>query len=117
MRQQTTITQEAAVKVGETFHSFYMLFIRMEAGGVGSLMAAGVDAIVRADRRRPVGSTERGPDILLDATGTRNMAKYLRAGWRSEEEIGGRRGCPISGQWDGKLKAREVIRDTGWTCV
>ncbi len=117
MRQQTTITQEAAVKVGETFHSFYMLFMRMEAGDVGSLVAAGADAIVRADRRRPVGPAERGPDILLDANGTRNMAMYLRAGWRSEEEIGGRSGYPISGQWDGKLKTREVIRDPGWTCV
>ncbi len=117
MRQRTTITHEAAVRVGETFHSFYMLFVRTEAGEVGSLVAAGANAIVRADRQRPTGPAERGPDILLDATGTRNMAKYLRAGWRSEEEIGGRSGCPISGQWHGKLKAREVIRDPGWTGV
>jgi hypothetical protein len=94
-----------------------MLFVRTEAGEVGSLVAAGADAIVRADRRRPAGPAERGPDILLDATGTRNMAKYLRAGWRSEEEIGGRSRCPISGQWHGKLKTREVVRDPGWTCV
>jgi hypothetical protein len=102
---------------GETLHSFYMLFVRTEAGKVGSLMAAGAAAIVRADRRRPADPTERGPDILLDAKDTRNMAKYLRIGWRNEEEIGGRDGCPISGQWHGKLKAREVIRDPGWTCV
>jgi hypothetical protein len=31
MRQRTTITHEAAVRVGETFHSFYMLFVRTEA--------------------------------------------------------------------------------------
>jgi hypothetical protein len=80
-------------------------------------MAAGAAAIVRADRRRPADPTERGPDILLDAKDTCNMAKYLRIGWRNEEEIGGRDGCPISGQWHGKLKAREVIRDPGWTCV
>ncbi len=113
MRKRTIITHEAAVRVGETFHSFYMLFVRTEAGEVGSLVAAGADAIVRADRRRPAGPTERGPDILLDATGTRNMVKYLRAGWKSEEEIGGRSGCPISGKWHGKLNAREVIRDQG----
>ncbi len=117
MRKRTTITHEAAVRAGETFHSFYMLFVRTEAGEVGSLVAAGADAVVWADRRRPAGPAERGPDILLDATGTRDMAKYLRAGWRSKEEIGGRSGCPISGQWHGKLKAREVIRDPGWTCV
>jgi hypothetical protein len=117
MRKRTTITHEAAVRVGETFHSFYMLFVRTEASEVGSLVAAGADAIVWADRRRPAGPAERGPDILLDATGTHNMAKYLRAGWRREEEIGGRSGCPISGQWHGRLKAREVIRDPGWTCV
>jgi hypothetical protein len=117
MRKRTTITHEAAVRVGETFHSFYLLFLRTEAGEVGSLVAAGADAVVRADNRRPSGPAERGPDILLDAIGTRNMTKYLRAGWRREEEIGGRSGCPISRQWHGKLNAREVIRDPGWTCV
>jgi hypothetical protein len=45
------------------------------------------------------------------------MAKYLRAGWKNEEEIGDRSGCPISGQWHGKWSAGEVIRDPGWTCV
>jgi hypothetical protein len=117
MRQRTTITHEAAVRVGETFHSFYMLFVRTEAGEVGSLVVARADAIVQADRRRLAGPSERGPDILLDATGTRNMAKYLRAGWRSEEGVGGRSRCPISVQWHGKLKTREVVRDPGWTCV
>jgi hypothetical protein len=96
MRKRTTITHEAAVRVGETFHSFYLLFVRTEAGEVGSLVAAGADAIVQADKRRPAGPAERGPDILLDAMGTRNMAKYLRAGWRSEEEIGQER---VPDQW------------------
>jgi hypothetical protein len=46
MRKQTTITHEAAVRAGETFHSFYLLFVRIEASEVGSLAAAGADAIV-----------------------------------------------------------------------
>jgi hypothetical protein len=117
MRKQTTITHEAAVRVGETFHSFYLLFVRTEAGEVGSLAAAGADAIVQADKRRPAGPGERGPDILLDAVGTRNMAKYLRAGWRSEEEINAKSKCPVSGQWHGKLSAVRTIRNPGWTCV
>jgi hypothetical protein len=54
---------------------------------------------------------------LLDAAGARNMAKYLRAGWRSEEEIDGRSGCPISGQWHGKLSGVNTIRSPGWMCV
>jgi hypothetical protein len=95
MRKRTTITHEAAVRIGETLDSFYMLFARTEAGEVGSLVVAGADAIVRADRRRPADLTERGPDILLDAKDTRNMAKYLRVGWKSEQEIGGRGGCPV----------------------
>jgi hypothetical protein len=114
MRKRTTITHEAEVRAGETFHSFYMLFERTEAGEVGSLVVARADAVVRADRRWPADPTERGPDILLDATDTRNMAKYLRVGWKSEEEIGGRSGCPINGQWHGRLKAREVVKDPGW---
>ncbi len=117
MRKRTTITHEAAVRAGETFHSFYMLFARTEAGGVGNLVVAGADAIVRADRRRPADPTERGPDILLDAKDARNMAKYLRVGWKSKQEIGGIGGCPVSGQWHGKLKDREIIRDRGWTSV
>jgi hypothetical protein len=79
-------------------------------------MVTGADAIVRADRRRPADPAERGPDIL-DAKDTRNMAKYLRAGWKSKQEIGGRGGCPVNGQWHGKLKDRQVIREPGWTCV
>ncbi len=105
------------MRAGETFHSFYMLFVRTEAGEVGSLVVAGADGVVRADRRRPADPIERGPDILLDAKDARNMAKYLRVGWKSEQEIGGRGGCPVNGQWHGKLKDREVIRDPGWTCV
>jgi hypothetical protein len=32
MRRQTTITHEAVVRVGQTFYSFYLLFMRTEAG-------------------------------------------------------------------------------------
>ncbi len=117
MRKRSTITQEVVVRTGEPFEPFYMLFARTEAGEVGSLVAVGAYAIVRADRRRPADPAERGPDILLDAKDTRNMAKYLRAGWKSEQEIGGRGGCPVSGQWHGKLKGRQVLRDPGWMCV
>jgi hypothetical protein len=85
MRKRSTITHEATVRIGESFDSFFMLFARMEAGEVGSLVVAEADAIVRADRRRPVDPTERGPDILLDAKDTRNMAKYLSVGWKSED--------------------------------
>jgi hypothetical protein len=63
MRKRTTVNHEAALRAGETLHSFYMLFVRTEAGEVGNLVAAGAAAIVRADRRRPADSTERGPDI------------------------------------------------------
>jgi hypothetical protein len=105
------------VRIGEPFEPFYMLFARTEAGEVGSLVVTGADAIVWADRRRPADPAEKGPDILLDAKDTRNMAKYLRAGWRSEQEIGGRGECSVNGQWHGKLKGRQVIRDPGWTCV
>ncbi len=45
------------------------------------------------------------------------MAKCLRPGWKSEQEIGGRGGCPVKGQWHGKLKGWQVLRDPGWTCV
>ncbi len=117
MRKRSTVTHEAAVRAGETFHSFYMLFVRTEAAEVGSLVVAGADAVVRANRRRPADPTERELDILLVAKDTRNMAKYLRVGWKSEQEIGGRSGCPISRQCHGKLKDREVIRNPGWTCV
>jgi hypothetical protein len=55
--------------------------------------------------------------MLLDAKDARNMAKYLRVGWKSEQEIGGIGGRPVSGQLHGKLKGREVIRNPGWTCV
>jgi hypothetical protein len=53
MRRRTTITHDAAVRVGQTFHSFYLLFVRREAGEVGSLAADGADAIVRADKQPP----------------------------------------------------------------
>jgi hypothetical protein len=117
MRKRSTITHEATVRIGEPYEPFYMLFARAEDGEVGSLVAVVADAIVRADRRRPADPAERGPDILLDAKDARSMAKYLRAGWKSKQEIGGRGGCPVKGQWHGKLKGRQVLRDPGWTCV
>jgi hypothetical protein len=55
-RRQTTIMHEAVVRVWQTFHSFYVIFVRAELGEVGSLVA---DAIVRADRRRPTNPAER----------------------------------------------------------
>ncbi len=93
-RWRTTITHEAAVRVGQTFHSFYLLFTRTESGEVGSLAADGADAIFRADKRRPANPAERGRDIFLEAAGARHMAKYLRAGWKSDEEIGAGNKCP-----------------------
>jgi hypothetical protein len=90
-RRRTTITHEAAVRVGQTFHSFYLLFVRMESGEIGSLAADGADAIVWADKRQT--QQRRGPDILLDAAGARHMAKYLRAGWKSEWENGAKGRC------------------------
>ncbi len=90
-----------------------MLFARAEDGEVGNLMAVGADAIVQADRRRPANPAERGPDILLDAKDARGMAKYLRAGWKREQEIGGRGDCSVKGQWHRKLKGRQVLRDPG----
>jgi hypothetical protein len=114
MRKRSTITNEAAVRTGESYEPFYMLFARAEDGEVRSLVAVGADAIVRADRRRPADPAEKGPDLLMDAG---DMAKCLRPGWKSEQEIGGQGGCPVKGQWHGKLKGRQVLRDPGWTCV
>jgi hypothetical protein len=73
--------------------------------------------MVRADRRRSADLTSKGPDLLMDARDASNMARCLRLGWKSEEEVGGQEGCPVEGQWHGKLKARQVLRDPGWTCV
>jgi hypothetical protein len=61
MRKRYTITHEAAVRTGESYEPFYMLFARAEDGEVGNLVAVGADAIVRADRRRPADPAERGP--------------------------------------------------------
>jgi hypothetical protein len=66
-RRRTTITHEAAVRVGQTFNSFYLIFVRAELGEVGSLAAGGADAIVGEDKRRPADPAERGPYILLNA--------------------------------------------------
>jgi hypothetical protein len=44
-------------------------------------------------------------------------AKYLRARWKSEEEINAKNKCPGSDHWHGRLSALNPIRDPGWTCV
>jgi hypothetical protein len=117
MRQRSTITHEAAVRMGMRYEPFYMIFARAEDGEVRNLVAVGADAMVRADRRRPADLASKGPDLLMDAEDAGGMAKCLRPGWKSEEEIGGQGGCPVEGQWHGKLRGRQVLRDPGWTCV
>jgi hypothetical protein len=117
MRKRSAITHEGAVRTGAAYEPFYMLFARAEDGEVRSLTAVGADAIVWADRRRPANPAEKGPDLLLDAKDAGYMAKCLRPEWKSEQEIGGRGGCPVERQWHGKLKGRQVLRDPGWTCV
>ncbi len=109
MRKRSTITHEAAVRIGMPYEPFYMLFARAEDGEVRNLVAVGADAIVRADRRRPADPKERGPDLLMDAKDAGGMAKCLRPGWKSEQEIGGQGGCPVEGQWHGKLKGWQVL--------
>jgi hypothetical protein len=101
--------------VGQTFHSFYMIFARAESGKVGSLVVDRANAIVRADWWRPANPAERGTDMLLDVVGARHMAKYLRAGWKVEEEFGARDKCLGSGHWPGRLCAVNPIREPGWT--
>ncbi len=117
MRMRSAITHEAAVRTGELYEPFYMLSARAEDGEVRSLVAVGADAIVRADRRRPADPAERGPDLLMGAIDTSDMAKCLRPGWKSEQEVGGQGGCPVKVQWHGKLKGQQVLRDPGWTCL
>jgi hypothetical protein len=65
MRQRSTIIHEAAARIGRQYEAFYMLFARAEDGEVRSLVAVGADAMVRADRRRPVDRANRGPNLLL----------------------------------------------------
>jgi hypothetical protein len=85
------------------------LFVRTESGEEGSLAADGADAIMR----QPADAAEKGQDILLDVAGARHMARYLRAGWKSDEEIGAKGRCPGSGHWHGNLNAGNSIRDPG----
>ncbi len=87
LRQQSTIIHEAAARIGRQYEAFYMLFARTEDGEVRSLVAVGADAMVRADRRRPVDRASKGPDLLLNAEDAGDMAKCLRPGWKSEGEI------------------------------
>jgi hypothetical protein len=117
MRKRSAITHEAAVRIGMRYEPFYMLFARAEDGEVRNLVAVGADAIVRADRRRPADPASKGPDLLMDARDAGGMAKCLRPGWKSKEEVGGQGGCPVKGQWHEKLKGRQVLKDPGWTCV
>ena len=49
MRQWSTVTHEAAARIGRQYEAFY---IQAEDGEVRSLVAVGADAIVRADRRQ-----------------------------------------------------------------
>jgi hypothetical protein len=117
MRERTAITHEAAVRIGLPYEEFYMLFAKAEDGEVRDLVAVGADAIIRADKRRPTDPAGEGPDLLMNAKDAGRMAKCLKPGWKSEQEIGGPGGCPVEGQWHGKLKGRQVLRDPGWTCV
>ncbi len=117
MRKRSTITHEAAVRMGMRYEPFYMLFARAEDGEVRNLVAVGADALVLADRRRPADPANKGPDLLMDAKDASGMAKCLRPGWKREEEVGGRGGCPVEGQCHGRLKGRQVLRDPGWTSV
>jgi hypothetical protein len=117
MRQRSTILHEAAVRIGRRYETSYMLFARAEDGEVRNLVAIGADAMVRADKRRPADRASKGPDLLLNAEDASGMAKCLKPGWKGEEELGGRGGCPVEGQWHGKLKGRQVLRDPGWTCM
>ena len=92
MRQRSTIIHEAAVRIGRRHETSYMLFARAEDGEVRNLVAVGADAMVRADRRRPVDRASRGPDLLLNAEDAGGMAKCLKPGWKGEEEVGGQGG-------------------------
>ncbi len=84
MRQRSTITHEAALRIGMRYEPFYMLFARAEDGEVRNLVAVGADAMVRADRRRPADLASKGPDILMDAKDAGGMAKLEERGgdWR-----------------------------------
>ncbi len=66
------------MRVEQTFHSFYLLFVRTEASKVGSLAAAGVDAIVRADKRQPAGPADfsNPPDFCKSAKIFVNLLDY-----------------------------------------
>jgi hypothetical protein len=46
MRKRSTITHEAAVRIGMLYEAFYMLFARAEDGEVRNLVAVGADTIV-----------------------------------------------------------------------
>jgi hypothetical protein len=92
MGKRSAVTHEAAVRAGETFHSFYMLFVRTEAGEVGSLVVAGADAVVRtvqtvaADLRQG----EHIPKMQNDI-GHKSKLRMLRQ--RGGKEAGGGAGC------------------------
>jgi hypothetical protein len=54
---------------------------------------------------------------LLDVAGAPHTAKFLRAGWKSEEEINAKSKCLGSSHWRRRLSAVNPIRDPGWTRV
>ncbi len=90
MRKRSTITHEAAVRIGLPYEEFYMLFARAEDGEVRNLVAVGADAIVRADRRRPTDPAGKGPDLLMNAKkGCRQYGQVSQTGL--EERAGDRR--------------------------
>ncbi len=108
MRKRSTITHEAAVRIGEPFEPFYMLFARTEAGEVGSLVVIGADAIVRAaaggpDRERTrysagrEGHSQHGqvPQSRVEKrAGDRRqrwMPSQQTVAWKAEESAGHQR--------------------------
>jgi hypothetical protein len=108
-RRQTTISHEAAVRAGQTYHLFYMVFVRKDSGEVRSLMA---DRLVAAS-----GPGERRPDVLLDAEEMRHLAEHLRVRWKNDKEFRVRTKCLGSRHWPGRLRAVSPIREPRWTCV
>jgi hypothetical protein len=98
LRRRTTITHEAAVRVGQTFHSFYLLFVRTEACEVGSFAA---DGATRLSER-----TSGGRRTRQRKGQTSCWMRQALAMWRSSSEPDGRRSVPRAG-------AREVATGTG----
>ncbi len=75
MRKRSTITHEAAVRLGESFEPFYMLFARTEASEVGSLVAIGADAIVRGGQTTASRSGREGTGHSTGCEGKKERKK------------------------------------------